>query len=371
MVDPYLNRILGCMVGSAVGDSLGAVVEFRSAADVEAITGGDWVDDLLPFSDEHHTTHPLGLWEPCPPRGTATDDTRLNHLFVDCVCRNGGFVNSQLLAIEQMERYRDRELFYDPRHGELAERQFRRICERACAYLGMTATPSGTPGWVVRAAGNGRPSLIGLISLAFVGLLHPDEPEAAYRHAFELAYYDVGYGRDATAMLAAMVASAAGGQADAREMIEIGLRTDPLGYGKRIMTERVERLIEVADEADDDRQLIDALAREVAGLHPFDPIDVLGVPVAAAWYAGGDPVQTIILAANDRDVDEQGRLVGIRDVDCTAGVAGALVGALAGPDAFPEDWLADTVAANREVYNIDIEANARRLFDTCRATEPQ
>ena len=90
---------------------------------------------------------------------------------------------------------------------------------------------------------------------------------------------------------------------------------------------------------------------------------MLGVPVAALSYTNGDPIRSIVIAANDRDIDADGNLIKLRDNDCTAGVAGALVGALHGIEAFPEDWVRDILAANKAVYGIDIEANARRFYD--------
>lgn len=364
MVDEELySRVFGCMLGSAIGDSFGAVVEFRSAEEVRRIAGSDWVDEFLPFSEVFPALHPLGTWEACPPRGTGTDDTRNNHTFAECVIRNNGRINSQLLAMEYVERYRDRERFYR-KHADLAEQQYRSWYERACAHLGMGETPGGVPGWAVNARGNDFPMLLGLISLAFAGLLHPDEPEAAYVAAFELDFMDVGYAKDATGMLAAMVSAAIGGGATAREAIEVCLQVDPFGYGdERIMAGRLRRLIELADQASDDRGLVTALAREVASLHPYDPIEVLGVPVAAAWFADGDPLRTIAMAANDRNVDAQGNLLSLRDVDCTGGVAGAIVGGLNGAEAFPGDWAADTLRSNRDLYGIRIEENARRFCE--------
>ena len=362
MTDQRLqSRVLGCMLGSAIGDAFGAVVEFRGADDVQRIAGSHWVDDFLPFSEVFPALHPLGCWEPCPPRGTGTDDTRHNHVFAECVIRNRGRVNSHMLAIEYIERYRDRAAYY-PKHPDLAEKQFRRRYEQACAHLGMSATPTGTPLNPARARGNGFPTLGGLISLAFAGLLRPGDPETAYRKAFELDFFDLGYARDATAMMAAMVSAAAGGDVGARAMIDTGLSVDPFGYGdRRIMARRLRRFIELADRATDDRDLIATLAREVAPLHPYDPIDVLGIPVAAAWFSNGDPIRTLVMAANDRNVDPDGNLLSLRDVDCTGGVAGALVGVLHGARAFPADWVADTIRANRDLYGIDIEANARRF----------
>ena len=133
--------------------------------------------------------------------------------------------------------------------------------------------------------------------------------------------------------------------------------------GRRTLVERLAELLRIAEAAESEQSLIDALARAVGPLHPYDPVDVLGVPLAAIYYTDGDPVRTIVIAANDRDVDADGELSRLRDVDCTGSVAGAIVGALRGAEAFPSDWVADTMAANKQVYDIDIEARAGRFHD--------
>ena len=361
MCEKVYDRILGCMVGNALGDSFGAVVEFCFADRVEKLAGQQWVDQFLPFPDDFGT-HPVGVWQAAPPRGTGTDDTRNNHIFAECVIRNGGKINSQLLAMEYVERYRDREAFY-PNYGELAEQHMRHIYERSCAYLGMRELPSGMPAWVVASHGRSFPTLWGLISLAFAGLLYAGEPEKAYAKAFELSFLDLGYARDATAMMAAMISAALGGEVSGKEMVKLALEIDPFDFRRRIVVDELKKFLQLADEADSDQSLVDAIAREVTHRHPYDPIDVLGQPAAAVYHCDGDPVRSIVMAANDRDLNESGDLRQLRDVDCTGGVAGALAGALRGAKAFPEDWVAGVLKANREVYGIDIEGNARRFYE--------
>ncbi len=109
---------------------------------------------------------------------------------------------------------------------------------------------------------------------------------------------------------------------------------------------------------------MDAIAAKVRHRHGYDPIDVLGQPAASVCFCDGDPIRSIVMAVNNRDVDDEGSLLQLRDVDWTGGVAGALVGALHGVGAFPADWVADAVKANKEIYGIDIEANARRFCET-------
>jgi hypothetical protein len=363
MSDELYSRVLGCMVGNTIGDAFGGVVEFANAERLKRITGKHWADEFLPY-EKSHATHPLGVWEAGPPRGTGTDDTRNNQIFVECVIRNGGIINSQFLAIEYIQRYRDRHTFY-PRHADLAERHYGGIYRTSCAYLGMTEALSADPLWVALAKGNAIPSLWGLISLGLAGLLYQNQPEEAYRKTFEVDFMDIGYARDATAMMAAMISVALGGGISGREMVEVGFDTDPFGYGEgRLMADRIRGFCRIADDAESDEALIDALAPEVMHLHPYDPIDVLGVPLAALHYSDGDPIRTIVMAANDRNLDADGNLKGLRDVDCTAGVAGALVGALGGIESFPDDWVKDTVEANKAVYGIDLEANARSFCES-------
>ncbi len=113
------------------------------------------------------------------------------------------------------------------------------------------------------------------------------------------------------------------------------------------------------DGAASDRDAVIALARVCHTLHPFSPLDVLGAPLAIVRYTDGGPVRSVVMAANHRVVDEEDNLVRLRDVDCVAMVAGAIVGAIKGIDAFPSDWVEAVQSANLDVYGIDIDANAR------------
>lgn len=372
------SRVYGCIVGGTIGDAFGGVVEGYSAEEMLKTIGSDWLEEFLPYPtgwvDERNPApwrcvgnyHWLGTWEIGAPRGTGTDDTRGNHIFLEAVIRNKGVVNSELLALEWMDHYSRREEHY-PTHPDFAEMHLRRAFQQSFEYLRLRQLPGGE---VARACGvNERPgrglgaSATGLISLAFVGLLCANDPDQAYCRAFELAFYDHGYGRDATAMLAAMVSAAVGGQATAREAIETGMSTNPFGWKRRVMEEWCRRLIELADTATSDRDLVYALARESAEVHGFDAKDILGAPAAAVYYANGDMLRSLLIAGNHRSLDGEGNFIHLRDSDCLASVAGALIGALNGIEAFPEDWVGDVLEANKRINNIDIEANARRFYE--------
>jgi ADP-ribosylglycohydrolase len=378
-MDRLYRRVLGSIVGATIGDAIGIVVEFRTRDFVlRYLDGADWVDDMLDMTE--HGVHPAGLWRENPPAGTGTDDTRLNHIFLECVINNHGHISSQLLATEYVERCRHLDRYY-PEHQGLARDFLAYHYPRACLHLGITEVEEayGKPLLpAYRHEMNSFPMLVGLLTCQSAGLLFEGDPAQAYLKAAEIAFFDTGYARDATAMLAAVVSAAlAEGQVSGRDISDVGIATNPLEIGgaegkwRRLVTTDwlfpnapcLERFFEIVDTAGGEREAIAGLARAAEGLHPFDSLDVFGVPLACVRFTDGDPVRSILMAANHRRVDENGELIGMRDVDCTAMIAGVIVGALHGVDAFPDRWVDAILAANKEVYGIDIESTARRFYE--------
>jgi ADP-ribosylglycohydrolase len=387
MSDKLEDKVMGCIIGSAIGDAFGAVSEGRSREDFIKyswnVEGKEWLEDFVPSS---HKPHPEGIWVSDAPRGTGTDDTRFNNIFIECVVKNKGIINPHLLAFEYIERYRNMEkyvpgYFTNEDIEKLALPFYRTLYRRACIYLGNDApelyepydSEERVPRYVINeSAGYGDfPNISGLISLQSAGLLYSNEPEKAYKKAYELSTItDMGYARDATAMLAATVSAALNEKADPLQVLERGIKTNPFGLRNRRMMAnqwwqhhpQLHELFKMADDSRDGKELILKLARACDHLHLFDPFDVLGVPLTVIRYCRGDPVRSIVLAANHRKVDGEGRLVRFRDTDCTAMVAGTIVGAINGLSSFPKDWIRDTIEANKKVYNIDLEKNSKAFY---------
>jgi hypothetical protein len=168
--------------------------------------------------------------------------------------------------------------------------------------------------------------------------------------------------KDATALLAAMVAAGLDESLPPREAITRALEVDPFSFGAdRVMVRCIRQFLDFADQAQSDRELVLMVSRAVQGMNPFDPIDVLGIAAAACYRANGDPRRASLMAVNDRDFDESGGFRNYRDIDCTGSVCGAL--APGGIDDFPVDWVGSALSANREVYGFDIEANAQRMVE--------
>lgn len=366
------DRFVGSVVGGALGDSLGAVAELVDAERAYAILGGDWVDTLREFSPkgQHFGAH--ATWARQPRRGTGTDDTRLNHLLIETAIEFAGNFDSQVLAQAYIDRF-EKPSHYYPQYADLARENFEHYYPFACRRLGLL--PDGSPandrslpldhgegGWGY-----------GLISLAYVGLLHPNNPSAAYLRALELDFVDTGYAKDATAMFASILSLAVSGLYTPRETIDIVLGSQPAAIAAVDTTQdrdwhryahmRLLEFLEISESARDDRSLVSLLAKKHRNTWWFDATDILGTPITAIWHTNGDPVRSIIIAANNRDEADDGTLIKLRDTDCTAGLAGALVGAFHGIRGFPKDWVEDVLGANLELYGIDLIANATALFD--------
>jgi len=379
MAEDCLDKVLGCIFGATVGDSVGGPVEFKPPDFIHSLLNGEeWLEDMLPY---RQGAHPLGIWVANAPRGTGTDDTRLNHIFIESVIKNRGHISAELLALEYIYRYRNHETIYPKKYWSLAKEFLENPYICSCALLGFD-DPEIYRGLPPHVAKNppGLPNLMGLISLQSVGLLYPNDTQKAYAKAYELSsIMDIGFAHDATALLAATVSAAMSEEKKVEKIIERALKTNPFGFRNRRMTDAslsghdfidicfhtptLPKFFEIVEKSRSERELILGLAKEGEYLHPFDPFDCLGVALAAIQYHKGDPVRSILAAANHRRVDGDGKLIRLRDVDCIAGVAGAIVGAINGLSAFPKDWVRDVAQANRDVYDIDIEKNARRFYD--------
>ena len=69
MSNELYSKILGCMIGNAIGDAFGGVVEFCDAERVKKITGKLWVDEFLPYSKDQGV-HPARYLAPSQPMHT-------------------------------------------------------------------------------------------------------------------------------------------------------------------------------------------------------------------------------------------------------------------------------------------------------------
>jgi ADP-ribosylglycohydrolase len=374
--DKLADRIRGCILGTVLGDAIGGPFEFGPLDRVLKTTGGDWIDDLYPYDRDMGAPH--GVWVPPlmadqgAPAGTGTDDTRLNWLYLELAVELGRVPEAHDIAVRYLELYEQPESVF-PGHSDMVRLEFEHWEATCRGQLGLKSAlfPDLPPDVLrARALGLNFPILSGLIALTWVGLLFPGQPKRAYSSAFRAAFYDIGYAREAVGLLAAAISAAAGDlvSGSAQELYGQMLTMDPLHLGSEwsapYVIEHLATYSDLSTQGDSDQEIARNLSLAFRHHHAFDAFRTLAVALLSVLAASGDPLRAILIAANHVGIDGQGQPTRYEDIDCYAGLAGAIAGALRGAGAFPAGLLAQVQESNLAVYGIDLEAGITRLIKT-------
>ncbi|MBN9691456.1 MAG: ADP-ribosylglycohydrolase family protein [Verrucomicrobia bacterium] len=385
------ERICGLMWGTALGDALGGPIEFQPRNRIQNLLDPPKVwqpgEKLNPsaraataarlrlrsYRDLRPTPESYGQWNQLSEPGTITDDTR--HKLV------------LLFALERADR---------------TGRWPLTVQDLAKAYLDWPSSPAiaGRPGyealardwleewqlaarWVLGERDLSRalppermwqslPTCSGQMTLLPIAALEAGRPEAAYRAAYDLAFFDNGFGKDLNAALVAGLAEALVTPWDAARprmaythVFEVMRTTDPFRFRQIRWTERaVDRWLNLALK----------LAREAEGepARLFARLDQVfaettkweaQVPVVVA-------VSCLELADYDALAAVQLCLEWGHDSDSYAQLIGAMAGALQGPNLFPESWRTAVGARLQADHGVDWSEACRFLCRTRTGIRP-
>jgi ADP-ribosyl-[dinitrogen reductase] hydrolase len=281
--DQRFDRALGCLLGLAIGDSLGSQVEFQDAAAIARA-----------YPDGVRTLAPSSVWSTLA--GQPTDDTELALSLARSLVRNGYYDPQDVAAA--YGAWFDSDPF-DCGHAT------RRAFAAAAASLTDKAHAAGAH------ADRDNQSNGGLMRIAPIGIWAANPDEAA-----ALAVRDAALSHPHPVCSAAGAADAAAlAGADRREMMATALR--------------------IADAAGPDAAPVSAVLRQARdGAPPAEFQHQMGwvlIALQNAFYhlAVGTPVQPALIAT----VAQGG------DTDTNAAIAGALLGAADGRILMPRDWI--------------------------------
>ncbi|MGB4571493.1 MAG: ADP-ribosylglycohydrolase family protein [Rectinemataceae bacterium] len=317
---PLQNRIVGCLIGSAVGDAMGGPVEGLSSAEITERYGV--VDRMLPYPP----CVPPSFHGPFGSRaGEFTDDTRLAKL----LC--AGLISSGAL----------------PRSGDL-----NRVICAAYFSAGSVLERGFLEEYALKAIyGAGKESFGGkmtngaIMAIAPVGVLFPGDPLRTFDAAFDILSMATGSARISAAAAAACISAAMTGEGKALDAVLRGLdaaeervhRAEGNYWHYGHMYPRVggwslalaRKAVAIASAYRDplSAEFRNRLVEEIGQPFFADGDETLAVALAMFVAADGDFRSAVIGAVNYG-----------RDCDSYAAVAGAIAGAFNGSSAIPPEW---------------------------------
>lgn len=296
--DRPIGRYLGCMLGLAAGDALGAPVEFLDLEAIRARFGPAGVSDLEPWGGH--------------PAGSFTDDTQM----------------SLATAIGLLSAYRDQVEYGAAEfaaslfgaYGAWLETQNDGAEQRAPGRTCVTALASGRLGTIDQPVNTSK-GCGGVMRVAPIGLAFPTG--LAFDHAVAAAAITHGHpsGYLSAGVLADIVARVVEGteitSAAAASCAGLGAYE---GNGETLVA--VQRALELAGRGTDPPAAIATLGQGWVGE------EALAIGLYAAIRHSGD-----FRAACAAAVNHSG------DSDSTGAICGAILGAAHGIDAIPASWI--------------------------------
>ncbi len=341
--------MLGCLLGSAIGDALGAPVEMWSRQTIAATHG--LINRLLPLK---RAASPEGPWGDDLPCGSSTDDTRWKALFIEFLTgTDPGRLRSWPTELSP-ERFcqlicrKYAEAALRPEHERLWLEEWDRV---AWAYLNRD---QGDYRLALSRFYGGEMTCAGMLYAPVIGAAFPGAPAQAYRQAHRLALFDQGYAPDLSALVAAMTAAALRIDASPDTILAVIEEIDPFDYSRsRLVGRRAwhgyQLARDLAQQACGDweraYQLLDAHQQNF----PFHPYEIWLVLLTACQVCGFQFRPTLAFIVNYG-----------RDNDTTAAIAGAILGGLHGATSLCEDLVGPTMEAHLAL-NLDLAELAWRM----------
>jgi len=320
----YRDRVRGCLLGGALGDALGAGIEFLSLAEIRRAHGPAGVTGL---------TEAYGVFAPI------TDDTQMTLFTAEGLIRasvrgrSRGICHPPTVLWQAYQRWLVTQRMAGPPaevSGWLAAQPVlyaRRAPGEAC-LSGLAAPKMGTP---ESPANPGSKGCGTVMRSAPFGLLRR-EPEDAWSLAVECAVLTHGHpsGYLAAGAFAWIVACVLEGEpvlAAAASALR-RLEDEPVGHEvARALRAALGAAGEIAADAGGAEPALMAARVETLGAG-WVAEEALAIAVFCAATAAGDPRAALLAAVNHSG-----------DSDSTGAICGNLVGAALGEDALPAAWL--------------------------------
>lgn len=309
------ERILGSLLGAAIGDAMGAATEGRSIRQIEEYFGHRVTD----FETTPEDTFGCGN-----KPGHVTDDFSSAYFLAQSIVANGGKVEEDVVK-EGLIEWSDHSVFFDRFAGPTTRAAIRRMKgDKIEEESGIKIS--------TRQATNGAS-----MRISPIGMLNPGNLEAALEDAIKVTRltHDNYLAISGACAIACAVSEALREEADIYSVLQAALwgaregekrgRAVSANIAGPSVVKRLEYAIKIATEKKDAESKTLRISEEIGcGLHISE-----AVPASIAIFAScEDALNTIICAVNAG-----------YDTDTVATMTGALAGALYGVSAFPKHYI--------------------------------
>lgn len=337
----------GCILGLAVGDSLGGSTEGYPPEQIRERFGG-WVTDIVgPFREDWQTARPISPFH--KGDGHVTDDTLMTLALSNVYLKVREHLTAFDMADHLIPEIADEVIFIPELEREtvLVNRLF--FAEKYLLHRLRHAHVDP------REAGVGNVVNCGAaMYMAPVGIINAGNPEGAYAEAIEIAgSHQVSFGREAAGVMAAAVAEGLRPGATVDSVVEVAI-----ALAKDGTREAIVRVTAAAREVSGWEEAIPVLRDAV---RPFDSVgETYREPDLDARKPSRKnaieelPVALGMLVANGGDYS--GTMLGGvnygRDSDSIAQMGGSIAGALHGEAAVPAGWAERVSSASRRDFRL-------------------
>ena len=384
--DTLKDKVLGMLVGSAIGDAMGAPTEMWQRENIQVEYG--FVNQL---EDMVRAPTPEGTWQMNLPAGGTTDDTRWKELLTAFILEEGvafyqpegelpyRFASFIVAAYEEKRKALKKIDSFSPTPYEAALMKMSWLQEWAMVAKPFSQKEIEGYAYALNHFYGGEPTCAGMLYAPMIGLVHPNKVRNAYQSAYSLGIFDLGYARDITGLTAAMTAAAMSPKASPDSIIAVLKNVDPNDYfNSRLVGRSSYRFykdalysVKAAQKMTKADINLDKIKLPYQGQDTlyfaqlqklFDDLDAKNETMA---FHPGEIHQINLTALLFTNFDFQKSMEFVvnygRDNDTVAAITGAILGAYHGYSKLPKEAAEIVLSVNNEQLGIDLEAMAEQL----------
>lgn len=383
--EEYYDKVLGALVGSAIGDAMGASTEMWHRNEIQLKYG--YITGLTPAVREQS---PEGTWDHNLLAGATTDDTRWKYFMVKYFSKYKTDLTPENFAASIADYYSSltkglssNEVAKNPDLLDVQLEKVDWIKEWGRVALAYQKGANEYQSAQSRFYG-GEMSCAGQLYTPMFGLLSKN-PDEAYKIAYDHSLFDIGYAKDISGLVAAMTNTAMRSK-NMDSILNTAIFTDPMEYKNSRLVARVSQNILDASRRSvlvsrelkvaDSMNVKDSLEIKIPKGYPNSKQEwvqqdfvysFLEKDEKATAFHAGEIWQILVTALEFGQGDFEKTMQFIvnygRDNDTVAAVAGMVLGAKDGFSGLPVALRTEVLKVSKENMGIDLGALAEEMTE--------